>query len=75
MKSVSPAIPANIRDFNILPDSAYVRLPTVCALFGVAPATAWRWSKSGRLPAPRKLGERTSGWQVGELRAVLAPVA
>ncbi len=73
-KSTSPAILANVRDFDQLPDSAFVRLPTVCGMFNIAPATAWRWSKSGRLPTPRKLGERISGWNVGQLRAVLAPV-
>jgi len=74
MKSTSPAIPATIR-FDELPAAAFVRLPTVCALFGIAPATAWRWAKSGRLPVPRKLSPRVSGWNVGALRAVLKPVA
>jgi len=72
MKSNSPALAANVQNFDELPDTAFVRLPTVCGMFGIAPATAWRWSKSGRLPTPRKLGERVSGWNVGELRRALA---
>ena len=58
-------------NFDNLPASAYVRLPVVLALFGISAATAWRWAKSGKLPAPRKLGERVSGWKVGDLREVL----
>jgi len=73
MKSTSPALAANVQNFDALPDTAFVRLPTVCGMFGIAPATAWRWAKSGRLPTPRKLGERVSGWNVGELRRALAP--
>jgi predicted DNA-binding transcriptional regulator AlpA len=40
----------------------------VAALKGVGIATVWRWSKSGQLPSPRKLGPRVSAWNVGELR-------
>jgi predicted DNA-binding transcriptional regulator AlpA len=68
-------IPATIASFDSLPASAYVRLPTVCALFGIGPATVWRWSESGRLPRPKKIGERVSGWQVGELRGKLQAIA
>lgn len=68
-------IPASIASFDLLPASAFVRLPTVCALFGVSPATAWRWSESGKLPRPRKIGERVTGFNVGELRAALDKAA
>ena len=58
--------------FDQLPDSAYVRLPVVRALFGISQPTAWRWVANGRLPTPRKLSSRISGFQVGEIRALLA---
>lgn len=60
-----------ILQFRDLPDEAEVRLPTVQALFGISPATAWRWSASGLLPKPCRRGRITT-WKVGELLAVLA---
>lgn len=71
-KPQQPRNPAG--DFDQLPSSSFVRLPTVCALFSIAPATAWRWAKAGQLPAPRKIGRRVSAWNVGELRAALTAV-
>ncbi len=67
----SPAIPQALAGFDFYPDSAYVRLPVVCALFQISPATAWRWSKSSRIPAPRRLSEGVTAWQVGEVRKAL----
>lgn len=69
--SSSAAIPDALRNFDALPDSAYVRLPVVCALYQVSPATVWRWSKKFSMPAPRRLGEGVSAWNVGELRKAL----
>jgi predicted DNA-binding transcriptional regulator AlpA len=57
-----------LTQFGSLPDAAYVRLPVVAALHDVGPATIWRWSKSGRLCAPRKIGPNVTAWNVGELR-------
>lgn len=57
-----------LEGFDHLPESANVRLPVVAALCGVSPVTVWRWSKSGRLPTPRRLSEGVTGWNVGELR-------
>ena len=31
-------------------------------LLPISPATAWRWSKSGRLPKPFKLGDGVTVW-------------
>ena len=66
------AIPSALAGFDSYPDSAYVRLPVVCALFQISSATAWRWSKSGRLHAPRRLSEGVTAWNVGELRKALS---
>ena len=38
----APINPA-LATFDHLPDSAYVRLPTVAPLFGVSAVTVWRW--------------------------------
>lgn len=69
--SSSAAIPDALRNFDALPDSAYVRLPVTSALFQISPATTWRWSKSGRIPAPRRLSEGVTAWNVGDLRKAL----
>lgn len=61
-----------LREFDDLPDTAFVRLPVVRSLFGYSAATIWRASKDGRLPKPVKLGPAISGWPVGGLRRKLA---
>ncbi|MEG1128470.1 MAG: AlpA family phage regulatory protein [Comamonas sp.] len=54
--------------FDSLPDVALVHLPVVQALFACSRATVWRRVKSGQIPAPLKLSERTTVWQVASLR-------
>lgn len=57
-----------IRDFDELPDAAYVRLPVVATLYSISSATVWRWCRSKRLPEPTRIG-RVTLWRVGDLRA------
>lgn len=64
-------IPAALRNFDALPDSANVRLPVVAALFACSTVTVWRRVKKGTLPTPRKLSEGVTAWNVGELRKAL----
>jgi predicted DNA-binding transcriptional regulator AlpA len=66
------AIPDALRNFNSLPDSANVRQPVVQGLFACSSATVWRMVKRGTLPAPKKLSERVTAWNVGDLRKTLA---
>lgn len=61
-----------LKNFDALPDVARVRLPVVCALFSRSDASVWRDVKSGRLPAPVKVGPRSTAWVVGDLRQALA---
>jgi predicted DNA-binding transcriptional regulator AlpA len=68
----SSRIPAALENFDSLPDSAFVRLPTVSALRNCSNATTWRHAKQGLIPSPRKLSAGISAWNVGELRACLA---
>ena len=65
------AIPQELRYFDQLPDSAYVRLPVVAGLYGCSNSTVWRNVKLGKIPAPKKLTENISGWNVGEIRKAL----
>lgn len=61
--------------FPHLPDNAFVDIKVVCAVTARSPASTWRDVKAGRLPAPHKIGPRSTRWQVGELRAALAQLA
>jgi predicted DNA-binding transcriptional regulator AlpA len=67
----TPAVPDALAHYDSLPDSAHVRLPVVKALVGCSSSTVWRMAHSGALPAPRKLSERVTAWNVGELRQFL----
>ena len=58
--------------FEELPDSAFVPLNVVCALFGCSTATVWRRVRAGRLVQPHRIGLRTTRWRVGDLRNELA---
>lgn len=60
-----------LRNFDLLPDCAFVRLPTLIILFSVSQATIWRWVKAGDIPEPKKLSSRTTAWVVGEIKATL----
>jgi predicted DNA-binding transcriptional regulator AlpA len=71
-RNSSNFVPDALRHFDSLPDSAHVRQPVVEALFSISAASVWRRVHSKVLPAPRKHGPRTTTWNVGELRAVLA---
>jgi len=61
-----------LTNYDSFPDSAHVRLPVVQALVGCSSATVWRMVKRGTLPVPRKLSERVTAWNVGDLRKALA---
>ena len=64
-----------LNQFDTRPAASFVRLPVVCSLYACSPATAWRWVKAGKIPAPVKLSDRVTAWRVGDLRAALAQLA
>lgn len=64
-------MPSPLESFDTLPNSAFIRLSTVTALFACSPSTIWRGVKAGRLPRPIKHFDRASAWNVGQIRAVL----
>lgn len=65
-------LPDSLTQFDQLPASAHVKVQTVAKLIGVSRATVWRMVQRGQLPAPKKLSNRATRWNVGELRAALA---
>lgn len=64
---LKPVYKSCLEGFDKLPDSASVPVQVVAAIHTVTPVTIWRWSKSGKLPAPHKRGGATR-WNVGDLR-------
>ena len=68
-------IPLALANFDAMPDSAFIRLPVVKALYGVSNATIWRGVRLGTIPKPSKLSERCTAWNVGQVRAALAAKA
>lgn len=64
--TINPAL----RDADSYPNSAQVRLPVVKGLLGVSGATVWRMVKAGKLKS-YKLTERTTTFNLGEVRALL----
>lgn len=59
-------------NITALPETGFVRLPAILAVFPVSRSTFWAGVKSGRFPKPVKLGERTTAWKVEDIRALLA---
>ena len=64
--------------FDELPDSGFVRAGQLVrsknsgdALLPLSRVTLWRWVNSGEFPRPYQLGDRTTAWNVGEVRAWL----
>ena len=69
---------------HILPETGFLRLsqiisvtrdPAYPSLIPVSKTTWWEGVKTGRFPAPVKLGPRTTAWRVEDIRALIAQVA
>ncbi|WP_347986221.1 AlpA family phage regulatory protein [Methylomonas sp. AM2-LC] len=64
-----------------LPETGYLRLaqiignpkanPPIPALIPVSKSTWWEGVKSGRYPAPVKLGPRITAWRVEDIRELI----
>jgi prophage regulatory protein len=55
-----------------LPESGFIRLPIVLAVFPISRSAWWAGVKSGKYPKPVKLSERTTAWRVEDIRTLLA---
>ena len=65
------AVQTPLSNFDTLPSCGFVRITVVMALLGVSSSTVWRLVGAGTLKT-YKLTPRTTGINVGELRAMLA---
>jgi prophage regulatory protein len=50
-----------------------VRLPEITKYLSISPSTWWKGVKSGRFPAPTKLGARISVWRWSDIVKLVAP--
>jgi predicted DNA-binding transcriptional regulator AlpA len=56
---------------KVLPDSGFVRLPTILAVFPVSRSTWWAGVQSGKYPQSVKLSERVTAWRAEDIRSLL----
>jgi len=53
---------------HTLPETGFVRLREVLGFIPVSKSTFWAGIKSGRYPAPVKIGKRCTAWRVEDIR-------
>ena len=71
-QTLSQTTTENLRS---LPAEGFVRLSVVLGPAGPIPvskSTWWAGVKSGRFPAPVKLGKGITAWRVDDIRALIA---
>lgn len=59
-------------DFDARPDSAFVDIRVVAALYGRSVSSIRRDVLAGRIPAPVRVGPMAPRWNVGTLRRHVA---
>jgi len=55
-----------------LPSVGFVRLATVLAIYPVSRSSWWAGIRTGKFPAPVKLGPRTTAWRVEDIRQLVS---
>jgi len=58
-----------------LPTTGFMRLPAVLNIIPVGRSTWWAGIKSGRYPAPVKLGPRMTAWRAEDIAALIAGIS
>ncbi len=59
-------------DKNLIPETGFLRLPTILKFFPVGKSTWWAGVKSGRFPKPVKLGLRTTAWRAEDIAHLIS---
>ena len=54
-----------------LPTQGFIRLTSILALIPISKSAWWEGCRTGRFPAPVKLGPRTTAWRVEDIRALI----
>lgn len=55
-----------------LPETGFVRLPTILKVFPVSKSTWWAGVKAKAYPQPVKLGPKVTAWRVEDIKALIA---
>jgi predicted DNA-binding transcriptional regulator AlpA len=57
---------------NSLPETGFVRLSQIIPkIIPIGKSSWWQGIKDGKYPQPVKLGERTTAWRVGDIKALI----
>lgn len=59
----------------LLPETGFVRLPTILKVFPVSKSTWWAGVKAKIYPQPVKLGAKVTAWRVEDIKALIAAKA
>ena len=54
-----------------IPETGFVRMPSILAVFPVSRSTWLAGVKSGKYPRAYKLGEKTNAWKAEEIRKLI----
>ena len=65
---------AHATNQHILPMGGYIRAKALAPLLGISVVTLWRWSATGKIPRPIKLGERVTAWRAEDIRMWMGKV-
>jgi len=56
---------------HLLPEAAFVRLPTILKLLPISKSTWLTGVKSGYFPKPVRLGKKITAWRVEDIRKLI----
>ena len=56
---------------QVIPNTGFVRLPAVLAVYPVGRSTWWAGVKSGKYPAAVKLSANITAWRAEDIHALL----
>lgn len=57
---------------NILPQTGFLRLPTILKFVPVGRSSWWKGVKEGKYPASIKLGAKTTVWRAEDIHELIA---
>jgi prophage regulatory protein len=61
--------------YGLLPQTGFVRLPTIKQVIPVSTSAWWEGIRDGRYPKGVKLGPRTTAWRVEDIRKLIDEAA
>ena len=57
-----------------IPQTGFLRLPQILAIFPISRSAWWEGCRTGRYPKPIKLAPRTTAWRAEDIRAFIEHV-